>query len=726
MSDFERWQESNDRYLEAALAWLRLKLGGPAPPPPSQPPPTVIALPSPEPAPAAGSATNRWTFRRAGPAAAPAQQPAAPPPQPALPPAPAAVIEEALTAAARTLEEAEKTEPPPALLLLAQRFGMSRFERDVLLLCAALELDTRIARACAVAQGDASRPHPTFALAMALFDDPAWDALSPERPLRHWRLLEINQPGAQPLTTSALRADERIVSYLKGLNYLDDRLIPLVAPLDPGETDGGLAASQQEIADDILRRLNQAAAHQVPVVQLLGPDGPSKQRVAHRVAGSLGLQLYRLPSGLLPTQAAEIETLARLWQRESILLPLALYLEAAEPEGGTGDSHASPLHRFLGRVSGPLFLDTRDLWQGASRSDLAFDVARPTPAEQRQAWEAALGDEKAGAGDGPALLAGQFNLNLDAIARIASAARIAAGEGGDSRGKLGDAAWTACLAGTRPRLDALAQRLDPRATWDDIVLPVDELRGLREIADQVRRRGTVYEDWGFRRKMNRGLGINALFAGDSGTGKTMAAEVIANDLRLDIYRIDLSAVVSKYIGETEKNLRRLFDAAEDGGAILFFDEADAIFGKRSEVKDSHDRYANIEINYLLQRMESYGGLAILATNMKSALDTAFLRRLRFIVNFPFPGVMERAAIWRRAFPPEAPLGALDFERLARFNLTGGNVHSIALNAAFLAAREGTPLSMPLLLSAVRTELRKLDRPINEADFKWVEPAAVPA
>jgi SpoVK/Ycf46/Vps4 family AAA+-type ATPase len=297
---------------------------------------------------------------------------------------------------------------------------------------------------------------------------------------------------------------------------------------------------------------------------------------------------------------------------------------------------------------------------------------------------------------------------------------------GDSAVRLGDAAWKACLAGTRPRLDALAQRLDPRATWDDIVLPADELRTLRQIADQVRRRGTVYDDWGFRRKMNRGLGISALFAGDSGTGKTMAAEVMANDLRLDIYRIDLSAVVSKYIGETEKNLRRLFDAAEDGGAILFFDEADAIFGKRSEVKDSHDRYANIEINYLLQRMESYGGLAILATNMKSALDTAFLRRLRFIVTFPFPGVAERAAIWRRAFPPEVPLGDLDFDRLARFNLTGGNLHSIALNAAFLAAREGTPVTMPLVLSALRTELRKLDKPINEADFKWVEPAAVPA
>ena len=215
---------------------------------------------------------------------------------------------------------------------------------------------------------------------------------------------------------------------------------------------------------------------------------------------------------------------------------------------------------------------------------------------------------------------------------------------------LHDRLWDECLASTRPRLDELAPRLDAKATWTDLVLPAQEMNLLRQIAAQVSQRAKVYEEWGFSKKMNRGLGISALFAGDSGTGKTMAAEVIANELRLNLYRIDLSAVVSKYIGETEKNLRRLFDAAEDGGAILFFDEADALFGKRSEVKDSHDRYANIEINYLLQRLEAYRGLAILATNMKNALDAAFMRRLRFIVNFPFPGLAERRLNLARRLP----------------------------------------------------------------------------
>ena len=212
--------------------------------------------------------------------------------------------------------------------------------------------------------------------------------------------------------------------------------------------------------------------------------------------------------------------------------------------------------------------------------------------------------------------------------------------------------WQTCRIAARAGMEQLATRIVAKAEWEQLVLPLEQKALLRQITDQVAQRNRVYDAWGFREQMNRGLGINALFAGESGTGKTMAAEVIANELQLDLFRIDLSAVVNKYIGETEKNLRKLFDAAEDSGAILFFDEADALFGKRSEVKDSHDRYANIEINYLLQRMESYRGLAILATNMKSALDKAFMRRLRFIVDFPIPGIEERKEIWRKVFPAE--------------------------------------------------------------------------
>jgi SpoVK/Ycf46/Vps4 family AAA+-type ATPase len=250
-----------------------------------------------------------------------------------------------------------------------------------------------------------------------------------------------------------------------------------------------------------------------------------------------------------------------------------------------------------------------------------------------------------------------------------------------------------------------------------------ETAQLQELAGQVEQRTRVYDEWGFGEKMSKGWGISALFAGESGTGKSMAAEVLANELRLNLYRIDLSAVVSKYIGETEKNLRRLFDAAEDGGALLFFDEADALFSKRSEVKDSHDRYANIETNYLLQRMEAYRGLAVLATNMRSALDHAFLRRLRFIITFPFPDLAQRRTIWDKVFPVRVPRGDLELDRLARFPLTGGMIHNIALNAAFVAARQGSMVTMPIVLDAVRAEFRKMERPVPERDFLWTEPVA---
>jgi SpoVK/Ycf46/Vps4 family AAA+-type ATPase len=316
----------------------------------------------------------------------------------------------------------------------------------------------------------------------------------------------------------------------------------------------------------------------------------------------------------------------------------------------------------------------------------------------------------------PARLASQFNLNLVTIKQIAAEVLTTEGEGDVSR-RL----WQASLSSTRPRLSNLAQRLIPKATLEDIVLPPTEKELLHQIARQVGQRFRVYEEGGFARKMNRGLGISALFAGESGTGKTMAAEGIANTLNLDLYRIDLSGVVSKYIGETEKNLRSLFDAAEDGGAILFFDEADALFGKRSEVKDSHDRYANIEINYLLQRIEAYSGLAILATNMKSALDPAFLRRLRFIVDFPYPGPAERKSIWQGIFPEQTKTADLNFDRLARLDLTGGNIHNVALNAAFLAAEIRTAVTMPLILESARTEFRKLSRFVNDADLVWEEP-----
>jgi hypothetical protein len=670
MTSLAFWHQQNDRYLTAVLTWLRLRLV--------------------------------WQIRQDRGDGATRE------------PALAELDPTQLTQAEAAMGEAAATEPPPAAILLSRQLGLSAFERDILLLCAALELDLTIADLCVHLRP--RQPYPTFALALHLFEGSHWDALSPDRPLRYWQLLEIHQPAGQPLATSALQVDERIVYYLKGYNRLDDRLVPLLLPLANTVPGQDLPPSQQTVVERLCLSLQQADPTQpLPLVQLVGPDAASQQWVVRQVANRLGLRLYRLPVELLPAQTRELDTLARLWQRESLLLPLALYLDAHELETTSTTGQGSPLVRFLTPSDGLYFLGVREGLRSLGRSTFTQAVTKPTPAEQQQVWEQAIGDL---APESPNRLAAQFNLNGPEIGEIARQCREDWESGGAGE-SFHDCLWRACLTHTRPRLEELAQPLDPRATWADIVLPAAELDLLHQLADQVQFRSQVYDQWGFRRRMNRGLGISALFAGDSGTGKTMAAEVLANALQLNLYRIDLSAVVSKYIGETEKNLRRLFDAAEDGGAVLFFDEADALFGKRSEVRDSHDRYANIEINYLLQRMEAYRGLAILATNRKGALDVAFLRRLRFIINFPFPRVPERRAIWERVFPPETPTVDLDLPRLARLTLTGGSIHNIALNAAFLAAKAGEPVTMERLLAAARTELQKLDRPINELEFQSV-------
>jgi hypothetical protein len=720
MNGQEQWLEANDRYLTGELAALRWRLerlaaragsgpssaaaleaqaAGPHAPAPAQIAPPV-APHAPQPPPEARSGL-RFLRRRQGNT----MLPAAPEPPQTQEADPFGAVPQVPDAAPGPVEAWDASHPP-ALTLLAQRFGLTDFERNTLLLCAAMEFDTRMAGLCARAQGDPGRPYPTFGLALLAFDHPAWDVLSPERPLRYWRLIEISQHAGQPLVSSAIRADERIVSYLKGLNYLDERLAPLVT--EEPFADTLLSASQQEVANAIVAEMEAPrGADRLVTFQLAGPDQQSKLAVARAAAARLGLLLYVLRADAVPAQAEDQEYFVRLWHRESALLPISLLAEA--PGGGESPApQFGTITRICSRGLSVTFVDVQQPLPELAEISVPLDVSKPTPTEQREAWADALG---ADAGDRPSQLAGQFSFNLSTIRRLAAAA----GEPADT-----SALWAACLRESRPALGSLAQLIDPKAAWDDLELPDTEKHLLRQIANQVSVRMAVYDDWGFRDKMNRGLGISALFAGETGTGKSMAAEVIANELGLLLYRIDLSAVVSKYIGETEKNLRKLFDTAENCGAILFFDEADALFGKRSEVKDSHDRYANIEINYLLQRMETYSGLAILATNAKAALDSAFLRRLRFVVDFRFPGTAERMAIWRKVFPAGAPVSGLDYERLADFNLAGGSIHNIAVNAAFLAAKAGTPITMPAVFEAMRAEFRKLERPVDETDFRWLE------
>jgi hypothetical protein len=593
--------------------------------------------------------------------------------------------------------------PLPALLLLRDAFGLSAFETAVLALCAAHELDTGIGSLCARATGDPLRPWPNFGLALQAFPSGAWEAVTAEGPLRGWRLIAVERRSGEPLALAALRCDDRILDFIKGLNRIDERLALLVREVTP--PDGELPAG----SDAAATLSHYWGEHATPGATLLfGADAALRLALAAGVAASSGRRLYRMEAESLPGSPGDLDQFARLWNREAVLLPIALLIDASGTEGWP---NASLTQRFVRRLEFPVALSADQPVTHWSEALMAIPVARPDATVQQTDWIAALGP---GWESLARRLAGAFDFSPSTIARIAAAAPT---------DKDGAAVWRSCVASVRPRLDALAQRIEPRAGWDDLVLPADQLAMLRQIVDQVRQRRRVYDDWGYAARMSRGLGITSLFTGESGTGKTMAAEVLAADLALNLYRIDLSAVVSKYIGETEKNLRQLFDAAEQGGAVLLFDEADALFGKRSEVKDSHDRYANIEVNYLLQRIESFSGLAILATNLKAALDSAFLRRMRFVVRFPHPGLAERQALWRRAFPSGVPLEPLQYEQLARINLTGGHIAAAALNAAFLAAVQDQAVAMGHVLQATRAELVKLNRPIVEADFV-VEPVPV--
>jgi AAA+ superfamily predicted ATPase len=587
----------------------------------------------------------------------------------------------------------------PAIDRLTSAFGLSPFERDLLLLCAGVELDADFAAACRAAQDGHAAP--TFGLALARLAGAHWSALTPNAPLRYWRMVEVG-PG-EGLVASPLRIDERVLHHLAGVSYPDERVAGLAEPCPaPGAlppTHAGVAARIASLWDGGWE-----------AVQLCGPDGASLRDVAATAADRHGLDLKALRCADCPQAASDRERLVRVWDREAVLTGSALLLVVEDDDDRAAQRAAAA---FVGRAQSPVLVASREPLQLSGQALPRFDVGKPSGAEQADLWQSALGPSANGDVDGQVRrLVNQFDMGRAAIAAASALAlREAGGDAGAAAGQL----WETCRGQSRARLDDLAQRIETEAGWDDLVLPEPAMQILREIVTQVRQRSRVYDDWGFAARSSRGLGISALFFGSSGTGKTLAAEIMARELRLDLYRIDLSQVVSKYIGETEKNLRRVFDAAEEAGAVLLFDEADALFGKRSEIRDSHDRYANIEVSYLLQRMEAYRGLAILTTNMKQALDPAFTRRIRFVVQFPFPDEEQRAEIWRRIFPAATPTEHLDVELLSHLNVAGGNIRNIALGAAFLAADDDRPVAMEHVLRAARAEYAKLERPLTATE-----------
>ncbi|MFV0665598.1 ATP-binding protein [Denitromonas sp.] len=598
------------------------------------------------------------------------------------------------------VEAAARCLPAPAAIdTLVALFALSGFERDVLLLAAGAEMDARLAALCGEAAGQPQRPWATFGLALAVLPEPHWSALTPVAPLRRWRLVEVDERAG--LTSARLQLDERVLHFIAGLNYPDHRLAALLDTVPPA---GLMAEAHRALAADLAMQLAEQRGR-LPVVMLGGDDADGQQDVAATLAQALGVGLFRLRAGDIPAAPHEQAALRSLWQREAALLGAGLLVTCSDDAGAV-------LARFVSDIDGLVIVaGTRP--PSLDGDTVHATVDKPDAPGQRQLWLAALGEGAvalSGTLDG---LASQYRLSARRIA--ASVRQLDTTDPAQAAATL----HRRCR-GDGTALSELAQAIDPRATWDDLILPEAQRRTLQQLAVHARHRITVHHDWGFAGKSARGLGIATLFSGDSGTGKTLAAEVLAGELGLALYRIDLSAVISKYIGETEKNLRKVFDAAEDIGALLLFDEADALFGKRSEVKDSHDRYANIEVSYLLQRMEAYRGLAILTTNHKTALDTAFSRRLRFVVHFPYPDGVQREAIWRHIFPAATPLGELDYAKLARLNATGGNIRNIALSAAFLAAEAGTAVSMAHLLRAAHLEAAKREKAPTDAETRgWI-------
>ncbi len=586
---------------------------------------------------------------------------------------------------------------PDALETLVSAFSLTPFEEEVVLLAAGRELSSSFARTLATVNG--GRPWPSFSLALALLRDPHWSALSPDAPLRAYRIVELAGEGA--ITERELRLDESVLHWLAGAPAEDERLTAFVVRLTEWRPAVPLTPGQRAVAAEMV----DALAGVRPVVELVGTDASARRALALAAAAALGREAFVLPAAAVPALAHERSELGARWQREARLRGRLLLIESDAPE-------AAALACRVASDGVPILLGHAGARPSEADGVPAFAVPTPTPTEAHELWRAAL--------------APHAEWSDDELGRLACSFRLRAAEIGAIAGSLGDATGdsarellaAACRDASRRALGdfgGLARRIVPCAGWDDLVLAARHKRQLRAIADQAHHRWRVHERWGFARRSGRGLGISALFTGASGTGKTMAAEVLAGELGLELYQVDLSAVVSKYIGETEKNLRRVFDAAEGSGTVLFFDEADALFGKRSEVKDSHDRYANVEVSYLLQRMEQYEGIAILATNLRSALDTAFMRRLRFVVEFPFPDAGERREIWRRVLPRELPQDGVDVDRLARLNLPGGNIRNVALSAAFLAAAEESAVTMRHLRAAAEAECAKLERPLADAE-----------
>ena len=642
------------------------------------------------------------------------------------------------------IEESQRRGVFLPLRYLSRVFRLSPFETDVLLACLAPEINPNIGVCYAKYRNGLDGGTASIGLLLDLLCASEstrmarLNSFAPQAPLARYDLVkERPEDRTGPWIERRLKLDDRIVHYLLGSNAVDLRIASFVRLVSPRRSWNNLVLD--ETIKDSLKRIARRHFDRNQAERLIfhfrGRPGVGRKLAAEAFCESLKLPLLVVDSRELSSAGQDLDRMIIPLFREALLQPSALYFDHFDAIFGDDPKDASPQGLIAGAVeefSFITFLAGEKLWNpsAAWRERPVLPIVFPAPGTgaRRELWRSMLNGSAAGSEAVIEHLADKYRFTGGEIRDAAACGRsLAAIDGRSGPGEMtaGDLV-RACRLQARSRLSEMARKIEPRYGWSDIILPEDKIRLLREISLAVTYRRLVFEQWGFDRKLSLGKGLNALFTGPSGTGKTMAAEILAGELDLDLFKIDLSCVISKYIGETEKHLARVFQEAESSSAVLFFDEADALFGKRSEVRDSHDRYANIEINYLLQKMEEHEGIVILATNFQRAMDEAFVRRMHYAVEFPFPDEGYRLRIWKNIFPVETPLADdIDLEFLAgRFKISGGHIKNIALNASFLSAREGGPVGMKHLVRATRREYQKMGRISDPAEFGkyagWIE------
>ncbi len=617
------------------------------------------------------------------------------------------------------------------LIWLAREYDLSTFDLDVILIALATELDLSYEKIFGYLQDDITRKRPGVDLALNLLCPAAVDRQTglthflPDSPLIKHKLLQPDAEQGRSLLGRELRLDEGIVNLLLGVKSLDSRLADYCQLIH-----STVSFADVPIDNDLKRALQVLTTR--PNTEALrlhfrGPESTAKRQTAEAVAEQTSSRLLIVVDiERALSVATDFDQSLRLILREARFRHAILFFEHLDVL--LNEDRAVTYRHFLKaleQASSAIIL-SGEKPLGSSLRIYEVDFRVPDFALRKSCWEESLSRRNVVL-DADALdaLAGSFRLTSSEIETAVTAAvdrahwRAAEQPVDDplSTQPTPQDLFACARARSSHNLGRFARKIELKYEWNDLVLPADQLSQLGEICSRYRHQQVVYGNWGFGRKLSLGRGLSALFSGHPGTGKTMAAEVIANELLLDLYKIDLSQVVSKYIGETEKSLNSIFQEAQASNAILFFDEADALFGKRTEVKDSHDRYANIEVSYLLQKMEEYDGIAILATNLRKNIDEAFLRRMQFIIEFPFPDEDERRRIWEVVFPREAPIaGDVDLDQLARsIRLAGGNLKNIALAAAFYAASDGGVIRQQHIANAVRREYQKLGQSWSESD-----------